>query len=71
MPYRSHWRTATLSSIRTRRVDRKVRIPGHVNKDSGDVNNGFRGYVNNHSGLKGMNFSARPGMVIHIPGMNF
>jgi hypothetical protein len=24
-------------------VERRLRIPGHVNEDSGDVNNGFRG----------------------------
>jgi len=45
----------------------KVRIPGHVNNHSGDVNNGFRADVNNRfRGQVNENF-ALPGIFIHIP----
>ena len=44
-----------------------VRIPGHVNNHSGDVNNGFRADVNNRfRGQVNGNF-ALPGIFIHIP----
>jgi hypothetical protein len=44
-----------------------VRIPGHVNNHSGDVNNGFRADVNNRfRGQVNENF-ALPGIFIHIP----
>jgi hypothetical protein len=44
-----------------------LRIPGHVNNHSGDVNNGFRADVNN--GFRGQvnEKLALPGIFIHIP----
>ena len=50
------------------RTDRPpLRIPGHVNNHSGDVNNGFRADVNNRfRGQVNENF-ALPGIFIHIP----
>jgi hypothetical protein len=44
-----------------------LRIPGHVNNHSGDVNNGFRADVNNRFRGQVNEKLALPGIFIHIP----